>query len=60
MDVESRCKIEARIREISRALGLLQPTDLTSGRPAAEHDLEDIDELYSERERLLQEREKDC
>jgi hypothetical protein len=60
MDIESRCKIEARIREISRELGLLQPTDLTSGRPAAEHDLEDIEELYSERERLLQELEKDC
>jgi hypothetical protein len=38
----------------------LEPTDLTSERPAAEHDLEDIEELYAERERLLQELEQDC
>jgi hypothetical protein len=60
MDAQSQCRIEARIEEICRELGLSDPTDLTSGRPAAEHDLEDFEELYAERERLLQELEKDC
>jgi hypothetical protein len=48
-------EIESRIQEISRELGLLELKDLISGRPAAEHDLEEIEELYSERERLTQE-----
>ncbi len=53
-------EIEARIHEISRELGLLQPNDLISGRPAAEHDLEEIEELYAEREQLIQELERAC
>jgi hypothetical protein len=53
-------EIQTRIHEISRELGLLQPNDLISGRPAAEHDLEEIEELYAERERLIQELERAC
>jgi len=30
------------------------------GRPVAEHDLEEIEELYSERERLIQVLEQAC
>lgn len=60
MDAKRRGEIEARIRDISRELGLLEPSELTSGRPAPEHDLEEVEELYAERERLLQELEKDC
>jgi hypothetical protein len=60
MDTKRRGEIEARIRDISRELGLLEPSELTSGRPTPEHDLEEVEELYAERERLLQELEKDC
>lgn len=60
MDTETRRTIEARIREISRELGLLDPAELSFGSPAPEHDLEEMEELYAERERLLQELEKDC
>jgi hypothetical protein len=60
MDAKRQREIESRIQEISRELGLLEPNDLISGRPAAEHDLEEIEELYSERERLIQELELDC
>jgi hypothetical protein len=40
MDAKRRGEIEARIRDISRELGLLEPSELTSGMPAPEHDLE--------------------
>ena len=60
MDTESRREVEARIREISRELGLLDVSELTSGRAAPELGLEEIEELYAERERLLSELEKDC
>ena len=58
MDPTRKREIESRIHEISRELGLLDPNDLISGRPAVEHDLQDFEELYSERERLLQELER--
>jgi hypothetical protein len=57
MDPKRKQEIESRIQKISRELGLLEPNDLTSGRPAAEHDLDELEELYSERERLIQELE---
>jgi len=60
MEPKRKQEIESRIHEISRELGLLEPNDLTSGRPAAEHDLEELEELYSERERLIQELERAC
>lgn len=60
MDPQTQSRIEDRIHEISRELGLLEPLDLASGRLAAEHGLEEIKELYAERERLLQELENDC
>lgn len=60
MNVERRHEIELRIHDISRELGLLEPDDLTSGSLARKHDLQEIEELYAERERLLQEIEKDC
>ena len=60
MEAERRREIEARIREISRQLGLLDASELTSGRAAPELGLEEIEELYAERERLLSELEKDC
>ncbi len=60
MDPKRQCEIESRIQEINRELGLLEPNDLISGRPAAEHDLEEMEELYSERERLIQELERAC
>jgi hypothetical protein len=60
LDAESRRKIEVRIQEISRELGLLEPVDLTSGSFAPEHNLEEVEELYAERERLMQELERDC
>ena len=44
-------EIESRIQEVSREVGLLEPNDLTYGRPAAEHDFEAMEEPYSERER---------
>ena len=55
MDPQTRSKVVDRIQEIGRELGLLEPEDLTSWKPASEQDLQDIEELYSERERLLQE-----
>ena len=58
MDAKHKREIESRIEEISGELGLLDPSDLISGRPAAEHDLEELEELYSERERLIQELER--
>jgi hypothetical protein len=60
VDTETKGKIEARIREISRELGLLDPAELSLESPAPEYDLEEMEELYAERERLLQELEKDC
>jgi len=60
MDSTRQREIESRTREISRELGLLEPNALISGRPAAEHDLEEIEELYSERERLMQELQHTC
>jgi len=60
MDAERRTEIEARIRELNRELGLLEPAELSSGTRPTEHNLEEMEELYSERERLLQELEKDC
>ena len=58
MDPKRKQEIESRILEISRELGLLEPDDLASGRPAAEHDLQELEDLYSERERLIQELER--
>ncbi len=60
MDPKYQREIESRIQEISRKLGLLDPSDLISGRAASEYDLEEIEELYSERERLIQELELAC
>jgi hypothetical protein len=60
MDPKRQREIESRIQEISRELGLPEPNDLISGRPAAEHNLEEMEELYSERERLIQELERAC
>jgi hypothetical protein len=60
MDAERRREIEARMREINRELGLLEPAELSSGTRPTKHNLEEMEELYSERERLLQELEKDC
>jgi len=60
VDTQSRDTIEARIREISGELGLLNPIEVNSGRLVPEHNLEEMEELYAERERLLQELEKDC
>lgn len=60
MDAERRREVEARIREISRELGLLDVSELTSGRAAPELGLEESEEWYAERERLLSELEKDC
>jgi hypothetical protein len=60
MDPKRKQEIESRIHQISHELGFLEPDDLISGMPAAEHDLEDLEELYSERERLIQELELAC
>ena len=61
MDPQTQSRIEDRIREISRELGLLEASDLAFGRAAPpEHDLVEVGELYAERERLMQELEKDC
>lgn len=60
VNVERRRAVELRIREISLELGLLEPSDLSSWNPAPEHDLQEIEEMYAERERLIQELEKDC
>ena len=58
MDPQTLSRIEDRIQEINRELGLSRPADLASGKPAAAHDLLEIEELYAERELLLQELEK--
>jgi cell shape-determining protein MreC len=60
MDIGKRQMIEARVRAISEELGLLEPAQLRSALSASEHDLEELEELYAEREQLLQELEKDC
>ncbi len=59
MDPQVRSRIEDRINVISRELGLLDPNDFIFGRRAEKHDLAEIEELYAERERLLQELQKD-
>lgn len=60
MDPQVQSRIVDRIHEISRELGLLEPLDLTSGRSVAKHSLQDLEELYAEREHLLQELKEDC
>ncbi len=60
MEIGKRQVIEARVRAISEELGLLEPAQLRSALSAPEHDLEELEELYAEREQLLQELEKDC
>lgn len=60
MDPVTQSRIEDRIREISRELGLLEPLDLISGWSASTHRLQDVEELYAEREHLLQELKQDC
>ena len=60
MNPERRLEIEDRIHEISSELGLLEPTELTSGSVIRKLELQEIEELYAERESLLQELEKDC
>lgn len=60
MDPQVQSRIVDRIREISRELGLLEPLDLISGWSAAEHRLQDVEELYAEREHLMQELKEDC
>ncbi len=60
MDAERLDEIEKRIREINRDLGLSEPTELHSGSSVLELGLQEMEELYAERERLLQELEKDC
>jgi hypothetical protein len=60
MDHEARQRIETRILAINEELGLLGPAQLGSPMSAPEHDFEEMEELYAEREQLLQELEKDC
>jgi hypothetical protein len=60
MDPEERHRIEVRISEINRDLGLLEPAPLGAESSVPQHDLAEVEELYAERERLLQELEKDC
>ncbi len=60
MDIGKRKMIEARVRTISEELGLLEPAQLRSTLSAPEHDLPELEELYAEREQLLQDLEKDC
>jgi len=60
MDPQIQSRIVDRIHEISRELGLLEPLDLTSGWSASKHSLEDVEELYAEREHLMQELKQDC
>lgn len=60
MDREMRQRLETRIRAINEELGLLKPGQLSSSVSAPEHDFEEMEELYAEREQLLQELEKDC
>ncbi len=59
MDPQTQSRIEDRIQEIDRELGLSDAKRLMSGKSAAEHDLVEIEELYAEREHLLQELEED-
>ncbi len=58
MDPLTQSRIADRIQEIERELGLSDTTRLASGKSAAEHDLAEIEELYAEREHLLQELKK--
>ncbi len=60
MTAERRREVELRIKEINRELGLLEPTDLSSWNPAPEHDVREIEEMYAEREALIQELKYDC
>ena len=59
MDPQIQSRIVDRIHEISRELGLLEPADLVSGWSEGKHSLQDVEELYAERERLLQELKED-
>ncbi len=56
MKTETRQEIETRIREIKQQLGLCEPSE----GPPLEHNLEEMEDLYAELERLLQELKQDC
>ncbi len=58
MDPQTRSWIEERINEIGRELGLFGPDEFTAGKFTSDHDLQEIEELYAERERLIQELER--
>ena len=60
MDPQHRHMLEMRIDEISRVLGLSGPAGTRLGTAEQNFELLEIEELYAERERLLQELEKDC
>ena len=60
MDPERRRTLEMRIDEVCHALGLTEPADTKPGAAEQKLELLEVEELYEERERLLQELEKDC
>jgi hypothetical protein len=59
MDSKRKREVEVRMHEISNELGLLEPAKLASASVTRQFELQEIEELYAERERLLQELEKD-
>jgi len=60
MDPERRRTVEMRVDEVCRVLGLTEPADSKRGTAEQKLELLEIEDLYAEREHLLQELEKDC
>ena len=60
MDPEHRRALEIRMDEVCRALGLTGSADSKRGTAEQRLELVEIEDLYAEREHLLQELEKDC
>ena len=58
MDVETRQKLQVRIREIDEWLRNQEACEMTEGWLSSGPDLAQVAELYQERERLLQELSK--
>jgi len=54
MDIETRQKIQARIREIDEWLRNLPACEMTEGWLTYGPDMAEVAELYREREQLLQ------